>query len=172
MLAVGYTHANRGADLRNPLGSQSQLYGRVRCSLLIGAGEQAVISRLIYEFSRVGLEGVSGYVLFVHGWDRADPATKNKVPNENEFDADLQWRPDVVFPQRVLGAIPVCQGPSVSRSERHPRTNTARSLTTTSGCSEVTFGKPRTSIRTPTIFRMILSRTIALFRRPFAWSRC
>jgi outer membrane porin, OprD family len=61
------------------------------------AGEQAVISRLIYDFSCVGLEGVSGYVLFVHGWDRTDPATKNKLPNENEFDADLQWRPTWSF---------------------------------------------------------------------------
>jgi len=32
-----------------------------------------------------------------HGWDRVDPATKNKVPNENEFDADLQWRPTWSF---------------------------------------------------------------------------
>ena len=92
VLAIGYTHANRGADLRNPWGANPS-YTAVMVQPFNRAGEQAVISRLIYDFSRVGLEGVSGSVLFVHGWDRVMPSTKSKVPNENEFDADLQWRP-------------------------------------------------------------------------------
>jgi outer membrane porin, OprD family len=96
VLAVGYTHANSGADLRNPWGANPS-YTAVMVQPFNRASEQAVISRLIYDFSRVGLEGVSGSVLFVHGWDRIDAATKNKVPNENEFDADLQWRPSWAF---------------------------------------------------------------------------
>jgi outer membrane porin, OprD family len=96
ILAVGYTHANRGDDLRNPWGSNPS-YTAVQVQPFNRAGEQAVISRLVYDFSRVGLEGVSGSVLFVHGWDRIDPVTKNKAPNENEFNADLQWRPSWSF---------------------------------------------------------------------------
>jgi hypothetical protein len=96
VLALGYTHVNRGADLRNPWGANPS-YTAVMVQPFNRAGEQAVISRLIYDFSRVGLEGVSGSVLFVHGWDRVDPSTKNAVPNENEFDADLQWRPSWSF---------------------------------------------------------------------------
>src|SRR5262245_8665540 len=92
VLAIGYTHANRGADLRNPWGANPS-YTAVMVQPFNRAGEEAVISRLVYDFSRVGLEGVSGSVLFVHGWDRVMPSTKSKVPNENEFDADLQWRP-------------------------------------------------------------------------------
>jgi hypothetical protein len=45
----------------------------------------------------LGLDGVGASVLVVHGWDRVDPTTKNKVPKENEFDADLQWRPTWSF---------------------------------------------------------------------------
>jgi len=96
VLAVGYTHANRGADVRNPWGANPS-YTAVMVQPFNRAGEHAVISRLIYDFSRVGLEGVSGSVLFVHGWDRVIPSTKSKVPNENEFDADLQWRPTWSF---------------------------------------------------------------------------
>src|SRR5262245_2651487 len=96
VLAVGYTRANRGADVRNPWGANPS-YTAVMVQPFNRAGEQAVISRLIYDFSRVGLEGVYGSVLFVHGWDRVVPSTKSKVPNENEFDADLQWRPTWSF---------------------------------------------------------------------------
>jgi outer membrane porin, OprD family len=96
VLAVGYTHANRGADLRNPWGA-NPTYTAVMVQPFNRAGEQAVISRLLYDFSRLGLKGMAASVLVVHGWDRVDPATKNKVPNENEFDADLQWRPTWSF---------------------------------------------------------------------------
>jgi hypothetical protein len=61
------------------------------------AEEQAVITKLSYDFSRLGLEGVSTYVLFVHGWGRINPTTKAGVPDENEFNADLQWRPKWSF---------------------------------------------------------------------------
>src|SRR5262245_30309522 len=99
------------------------------------AGEDAVISRLVYDFSRVGLEGVSGSVLFVHGWGRVLPSTKNKVPNENEFDADLQWRPTWSFlnGSRHAYGMPVS---SNIKGEETPSTNTARFLTATSVCSE------------------------------------
>jgi hypothetical protein len=37
------------------------------------------------------------YALFVHGWGRVDPSTKDPVPNENEFNADIQYRPQWKF---------------------------------------------------------------------------
>jgi hypothetical protein len=96
VLALGYTHANRGADLRGPWGANPS-YTAVQFGLFNRAGEQAVISRLSYDFSRLGLEGVGASVLVVHGWSRIDPTTKSNVPNENEFDADFQWRPTWSF---------------------------------------------------------------------------
>jgi hypothetical protein len=33
----------------------------------------------------------------VHGWERVNPSTKNGVPDENEFNAALQWRPKWSF---------------------------------------------------------------------------
>jgi hypothetical protein len=61
------------------------------------AGENAFIVKASYDFTRLGLEGVTAYALFVHGWGRVDPATKGPVPDENEFDVDLQWRPKWKF---------------------------------------------------------------------------
>ena len=29
----------------------------------------------------------------MHGWGRVNPSTKSGVPDENEFNTDLQWRP-------------------------------------------------------------------------------
>jgi len=61
------------------------------------AGENAFMAKLSYNFRRLGLEGVTAYTLFVHGWSRVDPSTGNPVPNENEFDSDIQWRPQWKF---------------------------------------------------------------------------
>jgi hypothetical protein len=61
------------------------------------AGENAFMVKLSYDFARLGLEGVAAYALFVHGWGMVDPSTKDPVPNENEFDADIQWRPQWKF---------------------------------------------------------------------------
>jgi hypothetical protein len=61
------------------------------------AEEQAVVTKLSYDFSRLGLEGVSAYALFVHGWGRVNPSTKAGAPDENEFNADFQWRPKWSF---------------------------------------------------------------------------
>ena len=55
------------------------------------------MAKASYDFTRLGLEGVAAYALYVHGWGRTDPLTRNSVPDENEFDADVQWRPQWKF---------------------------------------------------------------------------
>ena len=35
------------------------------------------------------------YALWVHGWNRANPTTRQPVPQENEFKLDLQWKPKI-----------------------------------------------------------------------------
>ena len=61
------------------------------------AGENAFIGKLSYDFTRLGLEGVTAYALLVHGWGRINSSTGLSVANENEFNADLQWRPKWKF---------------------------------------------------------------------------
>jgi hypothetical protein len=92
IFTVGYANDSRGADLRNPWSGYPG-YTSVQVQDFNRAGEQSIMGKLSYEFSRLGLDGASAYVLFVHGWNRVDPTTKMSVPNENELDMDLQWKP-------------------------------------------------------------------------------
>jgi hypothetical protein len=96
VFTLGYTNTLRRDDMQTPWSGYPG-YTSVQVQDFNRAEEQAVITKLSYDFSRLGLEGVSTYVLFVHGWGRINPTTKAGVPDENEFNADLQWRPKWSF---------------------------------------------------------------------------
>jgi hypothetical protein len=57
------------------------------------AGEDAFMVKGSYDFSRIGLDGVTAYALWVHGWDAINPSTGAEVFQQDEYDGDLQWRP-------------------------------------------------------------------------------
>jgi hypothetical protein len=86
LFSAGYTYTDDGAAMRSPWSSYPG-YTSVQVQDFNRAGEQAVILKGIYDFSKVGLQGVTFYALWVYGWDRDDG------PNESEVDLDLQWRP-------------------------------------------------------------------------------
>ena len=94
VLAVGYTHANRGADSAIP-GEPIRAIRRSGAAFQSGR-RQAIISRLIYDF-RVSAWKACRFCSLRSWLGQSVPSTKNKVPNENEFDADLQWRPTWSF---------------------------------------------------------------------------
>jgi hypothetical protein len=64
-------------------------YTKVQADDFNLADEQASIVSLTYDFSRLGLRGVTSTGLWVHGWG-VQPTTGQ---NEDEYDFDLQWRP-------------------------------------------------------------------------------
>lgn len=92
ILSLGYSIDAQGADLQNPWSSYPG-YTSVQVQDFNRAGESALIAKLSYDFTPLGLEGLTAYALFVHGWGRVDSSTGLSVANENEFNADLQWRP-------------------------------------------------------------------------------
>jgi hypothetical protein len=97
ILTFGYTKVTaRQADMQAPWSGYPG-YTSVQVQDFNRAGEDAFMVKASYDFTRLGLEGVTAYALFVHGWNRVDPATKISVANENEFDADIQWRPQWSF---------------------------------------------------------------------------
>jgi hypothetical protein len=96
VFSLGYTNVLRRDDMQSPWSGYPG-YTSVQVQDFNRAEEQAVITKLSYDFSRLGLEGVSAYALFVHGWGRINPTTKAGVPDENEFNTDLQWRPKWSF---------------------------------------------------------------------------
>jgi hypothetical protein len=96
VLTLGYTGTSKGADMQSPWGGYPG-YTSVQVQDFNRAGEDAFMVKGSYDFTRLGLKGVSAYALFVHGWGRINPATKDRVANENEFNADVQWRPHWEF---------------------------------------------------------------------------
>jgi hypothetical protein len=94
ILTLGYTNAGKGADLQNPWSSYPG-YTSVQVQDFNRAGENALLGKLSYDFSSLGLTGVTAYALWVHGWNRVDPVTKASVKQEDEYDLDLQWRPQI-----------------------------------------------------------------------------
>ena len=96
ILTLGYTRDSKGADLQSPWSSYPG-YTSVQVEDFNRAGESAFVAKVSYDFNHLGLEGVTAYGLFVHGWGSVDPSSKDPVPDENEFDVDLQWRPSWRF---------------------------------------------------------------------------
>jgi hypothetical protein len=100
IFTIAYTRNSKGADLQSPWGGYPG-YTSVQVENFKRAGENAFMAKLSYNFARFGLESVAAYVLFTHGWGAVDPSTRNSVPNKNEFDADIQWRPQWKFLKRL-----------------------------------------------------------------------
>jgi len=88
LMTLAYTVASSEATLRNPW-SNYPGYTSVQVQDFNRAGEQAFMLRGAFDFSKVGLEGLTAYALWVHGWNRTDPG---HVYNEDEYNIDIQWR--------------------------------------------------------------------------------
>jgi hypothetical protein len=94
IFTLGYTIAGKGADLQSPWGVHPG-YTSIQVQDFNRAGENALLGKLSYDFSSLGLTGFTAYPLWVHGWNRVDPITKASVKQEDEYDLDLQWRPQI-----------------------------------------------------------------------------
>jgi len=92
ILTLGYTKDSKGANLQSPWSSYPGYTGAL-VSDFNNAGQKAFSTQVSFNFMRLGLEGVTAYGLFVHGWGSVDPSTKASVPDENEYDIDVWWQP-------------------------------------------------------------------------------
>ena len=92
LLSLAFTTDTSGADLQNPWSSYPG-YTSVQVKDFNRAKEKAFLVKAAYDFTHLGLDGVTAYALVVHGWDRINPTTGQGVANENELDLDLQWKP-------------------------------------------------------------------------------
>lgn len=92
ILTLAYTANASSGELHSPWGGYPGYTGSLITDFN-GPGENAFLTKLSFDFARIGLPGVSAYALFAHGWGRVDPSSKALLGNVNEFNADLQWRP-------------------------------------------------------------------------------
>ncbi len=92
IVTLAYTRDAKGADLQNSWSSYPG-YTSVQVQDFDRAGENAFMVKGSYDFSGIGLDGVTAYGLWVHGWGAINPATGAEVFQQDEYDGDLQWRP-------------------------------------------------------------------------------
>jgi hypothetical protein len=57
------------------------------------AGEKAIGGSVAYDFATVGLPGVSTGAWYTHGWGAIDPSSNLGIPNRDELDLWIQYRP-------------------------------------------------------------------------------
>jgi hypothetical protein len=106
ILTLGYTIADKGTDLQSPWGVHPG-YTSVQVQDFNRAGENALLGKLSYDFSSLGLTGVTAYALWVHGWDRVDPITKASVKQEDEYDS-ISVAPKGLLKGSGSGALCLC----------------------------------------------------------------
>ena len=87
LLTLGFTDTANGANMRAPWSGYPG-YTSVQVKDFNRASESAVLLRGAYDFSRLGAQGWSAYILYVHG-----SGVKAPNFNENETDFNLQWTP-------------------------------------------------------------------------------
>ncbi len=57
------------------------------------AGEKAIGGSIAYDFGTVGLPGLSTGAWYTHGWDAINTVTNLAIPNRDELDLWIQYRP-------------------------------------------------------------------------------
>jgi len=84
------------SKLFSPFGTPPN-YTYMRQVSFDNAGERAIGGSLAYvfgyAFSTIGFSGLNAGAWFTHGWGAVNPATSLGIPDRNELDLWLQYRP-------------------------------------------------------------------------------
>jgi len=92
ILTLAYTQADDSAKLQNPW-SGNPFYTDSMIQGFNRPGERAGLAKLSYDFTDLGLTGVSAYVQYTYGSTDAAAAGPQRI-KESEVDFDVQWRPN------------------------------------------------------------------------------
>jgi outer membrane porin, OprD family len=85
-----------GSKIFSPYGTKPN-YTDMQQASFDNAGEKAFGGSVAYDFgyafSKAGLSGVSVGAWYTHGWDAINPSTNLGIPNRDELDLWIQYRP-------------------------------------------------------------------------------
>ena len=82
-----------GSKIFSPYGTKPN-YTDMQQVSFDNANEKAIGGSVAYDFEMaVGLSGLSAGAWYTHGWDAIDPSTNVGIPNRNELDLWIQYRP-------------------------------------------------------------------------------
>jgi hypothetical protein len=85
-----------GSEVYSPFGNQPN-YTNMQQIAFSNAGEKAIGASVAYDFGyafrNIGLNGLTAGVWYSQGWDAINPVTNTAIPNRDEWDVWLQYRP-------------------------------------------------------------------------------
>ena len=81
-----------GSQIFSPFGTKPN-YTDMQQVSFDNAGEKALGASVEYDLGQIGLAGVTTGAWYTHGWGALDPATGLDIPNRDELDLWLQYRP-------------------------------------------------------------------------------
>lgn len=81
-----------GSKIFSPYGTKPN-YTDMQQLSFDNAGEKAIGGSVTYDFGKIGLSGVSAGAWHTHGWGAINPATNLAIPNRDELDLWIQYRP-------------------------------------------------------------------------------
>ena len=82
-----------GSKIYSPFGSKPN-YTDMQQVSFDNAGEMAIGGSVAYDFGYAcGLSGLSAGAWYTHGWDAINPNTNLGIPNRDELDLWIQYRP-------------------------------------------------------------------------------
>jgi hypothetical protein len=81
-----------GSKLFSPYGTKAN-YTDMQQVSFDNANEKAIGGSVACDFGMVGLSGVSAGAWYTHGWDAINTGTNQGIPNRNELDLWIQFRP-------------------------------------------------------------------------------
>src|SRR6266436_4983470 len=91
-LFVAGSITGRGSSLYTPFGANPN-YTAMQQLLFTNANEKAFGGSIAYDFGTVGLSGLSAGAWYTQGWDAINSSTNVGIPDRNELDLWIQYRP-------------------------------------------------------------------------------
>jgi hypothetical protein len=81
-----------GSNIFSPFGTKPN-YTDMQQSSFDAAGEKAIGGSVEYDFSGIGLSGLTAGAWYTRGWDAINATSGLAIPDRNELDLWLQYRP-------------------------------------------------------------------------------
>ena len=91
VLSTAFTSTSKGAAMVSPWGRYPG-YTKMMINDFDQAGEDTFLVCLSYDFRKLGLEGLSGYVRYGWGRNSINPSNGSPLPNQEEFDVTFDYR--------------------------------------------------------------------------------
>jgi outer membrane OprD family porin len=91
-LFVAGSMTGPGSSLYTPFGGNPNYTGMQQL-LFKNANEKAFGGSIAHDFGTVGLSGLSVGAWYTHGWGAINASTGSGIPNQNELDLWIQYRP-------------------------------------------------------------------------------